>query len=71
MTNGEIHARISAMANIDPDPAPSYDAAEQADQPEPKLCRKCRGWGVISTPYGGGVFGTEDCRQCAGTGAED
>lgn len=38
--------------------------------PEGKICRKCRGWGVISTPRGGGVFGTDDCRQCAGTGEE-
>jgi len=53
------------MANTDP--APSQDAAEAE---EPKLCRQCRGWGVISTPYGGGVFGTEDCRRCAGTGED-
>lgn len=48
----------------------SEEAAATYEANAPKLCRHCRGWGVISTPYGDGVFGTEDCRHCAGTGEE-
>lgn len=51
---------------VDEDAKPAAEYADNA----PKICRHCRGWGVISTPYGGGVFGTEDCRHCAGTGEE-
>lgn len=49
-------------------PAKAGRKARQAEDGKP--CRQCRGWGVISAPYGSGVFGTEDCRQCAGTGEE-
>lgn len=61
------------MANIEPDPAPSYDDAERADQPPSKayrLCRQCRGWGVVSRALGGGLFRTEDCPDCGGSGEE-
>lgn len=35
-----------------------------------KLCRQCRGWGVISRALGGGLFRTEDCPDCGGSGEE-
>jgi hypothetical protein len=58
------------MADI-AEPAPSYDEAERADQPKAyKLCRQCRGWGVVTITHPGGLMSTEDCRPCAGTGEE-
>lgn len=40
------------------------------EPPTYRLCRDCRGWGVVTITHPGGLMTTEDCERCSGSGED-